>query len=128
VKWFLDRDVMAIYLVFSEPVAMKTCAGISLHTVALNVSFGSCSAMYDDFGTKLIIDLTLAINGSVATTMATLKATTPSGLFMSLSEGSFDDLAAIPNSLASEHMIVETGPGGLLIQFWSSMTYNNNDT
>lgn len=114
VKWFLDRIGMMMYLIFSEPVDMKDCSGINIHAASVNVSFGSCSPTYDDYGTKVIINPIQAITDSAADTVELLKASTPGSLLVSLAASSFEDLAAITNPLLAEYMVLETGPGRLI--------------
>ena len=107
-KWFLDRDEMKIYLLFSEPVVMNACSGVSIQVAGLNASFGSCVPTYRDFGSKLILDPVMLINGVF---LADLASSIQGTLYLSITENALQDLAAIPNPLLAVEKSVEGGPG-----------------
>lgn len=110
-KWFLDRDEMDVYMIFSEPVTMLNCSQIRLNFSSYDVSLGDCSPLYLEFGVKLVVNIEEALSSMGADWFSLIKASDTGDLDLSIADSTVEDLAAIPNTIRAVRFAHEIGPG-----------------
>ena len=99
-------------IVFSEPVQLISCSGISILSQDLNVSFRSCDPDYLDFGTKFLFNLveTEFENTSTKHVVELLSKTHPGELWLTIQNASVVDVVSIKNYMSS-WTLEESSPG-----------------
>lgn len=139
VQWFVDYDQARLLLVFSEPVHLLVCGGLSFQfSSGFNFSVTDCSPQYEEYATTLVLRLldgdaescaaSSALNSeqvcgaspllsysahSAAEVARRLLAQTSGEdpAFLSIAAGALIDYAETPNYSGAVTSVAALGPG-----------------
>lgn len=110
-------------IIFSEPVQLISCSGISILSQDLNVSFRNCDPDYFDFGTKFRFNFldTEFENISTKDVVELLSKTPPGKLWLTIQNASVVDVVSVKNYMSS-WKLEESSPGMIDM---SSLVYHS---